>query len=65
MPFISGTMLIYTERCSVTPEGGFFFFFIKEKVPKIKDNIQKSEDYEKVPYGCLCVSQKPLFHNLT
>lgn len=41
------------------------FFLIKEKVPKIKENIQKGENYEKVPYGCLCVSRKPLFHNLT
>lgn len=46
MPLISGTMLIYTEWCSVTPK----------KVPKIKENIQKGENYEKVPYGCLCVS---------
>lgn len=34
---------------------------MKEKVPKIKENIHKGENYEKVPYGCLCVSWKPLF----
>lgn len=41
MPLISGTMLIYTEWCSVILKK--VFFFPKEKVPKIKENIQKGE----------------------
>ena len=32
---------------------------MKEKVPKIKENTHKGENYEKVPYGCFLETSLP------
>lgn len=53
MPLISGTMLIYTDRCSRTLKK--FVFFKEKKVPKIMENIEKRMKAMKKCQTVVCV----------